>query len=120
MLWDFMLYQRTVEAERKAGEARIDARSASSDVHAVRDDLQRLLLLNRAMWELLRERTGCTDDDLMRKVTELDLQDGVRDGKLAVARRSCTACGRPLSRRHSRCMYCGAVDAGASPFPGAG
>lgn len=120
MLWEYLTYRRAAEAEQKASEARYDVRELNSDLHHARDDLQRVLLVTRAMWELLREKAGLTDEDLMQKVTELDLADGTRDGRLATGVRSCASCGRTLGRRQGHCLYCGAHDASRGPFEGRG
>lgn len=118
MFWDYLIYSRAVDAERQAMDAKALARDAQSDLHFARDAIERLVLVNRAMWELLAAKTGCTEQELMKKVEELDLSDGIADGKMKTAPRSCTSCGRPLGRRRAHCLYCGAKDASAGPFVG--
>lgn len=118
MLWDFLMYHRLGEVERKASDASYDARTITAELHRVRDDLERMQLVQRAMWDLLREPRGLTDEDLAAKITELDLQDGVRDGKLATAARTCPTCKRTMGRRHAHCLYCGVHDATRPPYLG--
>lgn len=77
--------------------------------------LERLTLLCQAMWTLVRDRNGVSEDDLARRVQELDLKDGKLDGRLAPGV-ACAACGRVSSRRHPRCLYCEAPRKGASTF----
>lgn len=120
MIWDFLTYQRAAAAERTADDARSQARTLGTDVHHVRDDLQRMMLVVHAMWDLLREKAGLTDEDLLQKINELDLRDGVQDGKHAQPARPCAACGRPMSNRFARCLYCGAHDEARLPFGGNG
>ena len=119
MLWDYLTYKRANEAEHKASEARYDVRLLATEFHHLRDDLERALLVNRAMWELLRGTKGLTDEDLAAKITELDLQDGVRDGRVTSPPRTCPTCNRTMGRRHAHCLYCGVHDATRPALPGA-
>ena len=38
-------------------------------------------LILEAIWELVKEQTELDDVDLMNKITEIDLRDGVKDGR---------------------------------------
>ncbi len=79
-----------------------------SRARAVADELARLELVCEAMWELVKEKTNLVDDDLLGKMAELDLADGVADGKKAKGGPvMCVKCNRPNSRRHDFCIYCG-------------
>ena len=77
--------------------------------------LEKLSLVCQALWTLVRDTAGVTEDDLARRVRDLDLSDGRLDGRVA-ASFNCEACGRVSSRRHERCLYCEAPRKGASPF----
>ena len=100
------------EAANRASEKRVqnltgeEARKA--DVRVLEAEIDKLSLICMAMWRLLEERTSLTEKDLLDKVSELDLQDGKADGKLAKPVSRCVACNRVMSRRHTRCLYCGA------------
>ncbi len=67
----------------------------------------RLSLLNQALWELLRDRVGLTDQDLERVVHEVDMRDGVEDGRVTDTAVRCPTCGRISNSKHYRCLYCG-------------
>jgi len=69
--------------------------------------IARLNLLNQALWELLRARLGLADADLERLIREVDLRDGVADGKMTVTPLECPRCGRISSSKHWKCLYCG-------------
>ncbi|HEO71588.1 MAG TPA: hypothetical protein ENN80_10015 [Candidatus Hydrogenedentes bacterium] len=69
--------------------------------------MARLSLLNQALWELIRERAHLTDADLEEKAREIDLRDGVEDGKITGTPVRCPSCGRVSNSKHYRCMYCG-------------
>ncbi|MCC6488282.1 MAG: hypothetical protein IT364_12355 [Candidatus Hydrogenedentes bacterium] len=67
----------------------------------------RLQLMNQALWELLRERMQLTDAELETKANEVDLRDGVQDGRMSDTALQCPSCGRVSSSKHWKCLYCG-------------
>ena len=84
------------------------ARLTQDHARQTEERLERLLLVSAALWELLRERTGLTEEDLMAKVMEIDGRDGTLDGKLPQTPIACPDCGRAVYPRHQTCLYCGA------------
>jgi hypothetical protein len=80
-------------------------------------DVDRLLLVNRALWELLSQEETLDEEHLIEKVKEIDLRDGTLDGKFRKAEiKHCTSCGRVLNRRHYRCLYCGSESLNVDPL----
>lgn len=61
----------------------------------------------QAMWELLSESTGLTDDDIKKRIMDIDLRDGKADGKMSNTVRPCSNCERPVSQKRDTCLYCG-------------
>ena len=103
-------YQRARETEGQlAGQrAAVVAENARSQVEMMQADIDRLMLCAQAMWEILKEEHGCTEEQLIRKITEIDMQDGKLDGK--VARQgpvACPKCGKANKRTRLACLYCG-------------
>ena len=115
----------SVAAEAAADRAATRASSAASardaqrEVRGLEDRLGRLTLVCMALWELLKERGELTEEDLATKVREIDLRDGVADGKITRQIKHCPSCDRVMSPRHQKCMYCGAVDLRVTPFDAA-
>ena len=66
-----------------------------------------LALVSQALWELVRERTNLTDDDIRAKIVEIDGRDGRVDGRLLGTPTKCPNCGRDAHTRQAACMYCG-------------
>lgn len=93
--------QEAGEARRRAGQAHTAAGNAE-------DRVERLALLTEALWVLLKEKTGATDEELLDKVREVDLSDGYLDGKVRRETVDCPSCGRTLAQRKNTCIYCGA------------
>lgn len=88
-------------------EAKGAAREARTQQVEVEARLDRTLLAFEAMWTLLRDKLDLTDQELVQRINELDLSDGKLDGKVRKSPVSCPSCGRTLSRRFPKCMYCG-------------
>ncbi len=87
-------------ASSKAGQAEIRVRE-------LEESLGKTMLICESLWELLRDKTGLTQDDLYAKLQEVDLRDGLLDGKNKSRTQVCCKCHRATSQRHARCMYCG-------------
>ncbi|MCA3006104.1 MAG: hypothetical protein IOD15_12205 [Phycisphaerales bacterium] len=100
------LEDRMVDALRHTPPARAPA-ALQNDVDELEQRVDRLTLLNAALWELLRDRAKLTEADLVNKVQEIDLRDGRSDGRIRSTPKVCDACGRTISSRHQRCLYCG-------------
>lgn len=104
------------EAKATAGQSVTRAAEAQQRVRELEDSLDRLTLVCMAMWDLIQEKTGLTETDLADRVQELDVRDGVRDGKVTRMPLQCPKCHRSISPRHKRCLYCGQVIGGATAF----
>jgi ribosomal protein L32 len=72
-------------------------------------NIAKSLLICEALWELLREKTNLTEEDLYKKLYEIDMRDGALDGQNQPKMRECPNCHRPVSGRHAACLYCGHV-----------
>jgi hypothetical protein len=70
-------------------------------------EIERLKLLNQALWELLRARLDLKDADLEKVIREVDLRDGAEDGRMTTTALKCPTCGRVSSSKHWKCLYCG-------------
>ena len=77
--------------------------------------LERAMLTMEALWSLLRDRVGITEDELRERILDIDLTDGVLDGKVRRPPRDCPACKRKVPHRLAQCLYCGA-EAPRDPF----
>ncbi|MHC4550933.1 MAG: hypothetical protein ACYTEZ_19435 [Planctomycetota bacterium] len=97
----------------RGGSAAADRARAKADTLELR--LERAFLTLEALWSLLRDRLGVTDEELGRRIVELDESDGMLDGKVRRAPTQCPGCQRTTPTRFPRCLYCGAAVA-LSPF----
>ncbi len=119
-IWNLIQQSQIGRSRAEASTAKTDAlhaqQSASDVRHEMGSRLDRLALVCQAMWELLRETQGVTEEMLIRKVSEIDLRDGKLDGKLVKNIRKCSDCGRVMNSRHTKCIYCGAENLLDSAF----
>jgi hypothetical protein len=97
------------DAHEEAMEAASDARHAVTLTDEVVHRVERLALMSQALWSLLRDRLGVTDEELMDVAKDLDLSDGYRDGRVRHASRKCPSCHRMVGKHHLRCIYCGTL-----------
>lgn len=104
-----------VHSRSKANQAQMESERATrlaSDVSLQNDaivaDVDKLFLIAKALWTILKEEHGYTDESLMQKIKEIDLEDGKLDGKISKTEKpSCPKCGRKVIGRHPVCLYCG-------------
>ena len=100
----------------QASNAASRADAAQQRVKELEHRLERLALACSAMWSLLQTHTGLTDEQLQEKIKQIDAADGVVDGRLGRAMLHCPGCGRSVSPRRGKCIYCGAACGGQSAF----
>jgi len=94
--------------EPDVGAARRTERQLQDDLSLLEERIDKLSVINYALWTLLQEKVGLTESELLERVKVVDLTDGRMDGKVRQQEvAQCTSCGRAMSRRHVRCMYCG-------------
>ncbi len=104
-------------AEAAARRSESKAGQIQSDLALLNERLDKLVLLSMAMWSLLQEQTALTEQQLTDRAQDIDLRDGVLDGKITQSVvQKCDNCGRAMSRRHRRCLFCGGVSLSETPF----
>lgn len=86
------------------------------EVRELERRLERLALVNKAMWTLLRTKVGLTDVELRSMILEIDAADGVIDGRIGSRLQVCTGCGRNLAAKQTRCQYCDVEVIQLDPF----
>lgn len=108
LFWDLRQDDRIRAAKTQADQTSYDLQSKQTQLEELRAAVDRLALVNQALWEIVRERVEMTDTDLQAKVDEIDRRDGAADGRLGMAAPACPRCRRPNAAGRTRCLYCGA------------
>lgn len=87
-----------------------------SQSERMRVELDRMFLIVEALWLLLKEKHGYSDDELTAKIVDLDLSSGRLDNRRPTREvGNCTKCNRRLMRNKKYCVYCGEIHLGG-PF----
>ncbi len=117
MLESLFLLQTASEQMARANHAQTTGELASRTANDVRlenqtlrAEVEKLYLITAAMWALLKETQGLTDEALARRMAQVDAADGTVDGRVTPGEpKSCGHCGRKLTKRKPLCLYCGAT-----------
>ena len=84
------------------------ASDAQSKIQMLKYDVEKLLMITEALWGILKDEHGFDEEELIRRVQEIDLRDGVLDGKVKSSGPArCPDCDRPLIGKRPICLYCG-------------
>jgi hypothetical protein len=117
LIWDFGDPSYETSIANPVSIATGPSASTQSTMDELRGRVDRLSLICCAMWSVIQAQTNVSDDDLIRLMTDLDLADGQHDGRVSVEQvGKCSACQRPVSSRHVKCIYCGQPRRAANPF----
>lgn len=110
-LWDIFQHRQIKTVDEKAELARVDSRQTGErlqfEAQRLEAKIDGLALICEALWELVRENTNLTNEDIHRKIEEIDLRDGRRDGRISGSVTECRKCHRQAHTRQVTCMYCG-------------
>lgn len=112
-LWEWRQQREIADVGQRASRAENAARN---EADKARVQIDSLTLACAAMWSILRDRLGVTDQQLMDRMRELDLSDGKLDGRISPAARGCPSCRRQVVPRKGLCLYCGTRIAPDEPF----
>lgn len=107
----FIGYSMGQRAASRAASLARSAAVADGTLHTNRiEDLNervdKLLMIVRAMWALMEEQ-GLTPEQLMAKIEELDLQDGVDDDQVRGQLAECPSCQSKVAPNLRACQLCG-------------
>ena len=97
------------EAARDRSRANAKTGALQRQLRFLEANLAKSLLINEALWELIRDKLKLTEQDLNDKLYEIDMRDGQLDGKNQRKIADCPKCQRKVSPRHPACIYCGHI-----------
>lgn len=109
LFWDINQQQRINEAHTAISRGAANLENTQQSLDELRAGIDRLILVNRALWELVSEKIGLTEADLRARVDAIDLRDGVADGRMGREVVLCQYCHRPNGKARKLCLYCGKI-----------
>ena len=110
IFWEIHQQRRIGQAKSAANSAKSAAVDAKAQVREFQRQLDKSMMLVEALWTLCQEAHGWTDQQLVDRVTDIDLRDGKLDGKVSRSARPCPECERIIAADRSQCMWCGSRD----------
>jgi len=91
-----------------AAAAESVAREAQTKTELFQHDIDRLLLITEALWTLMKQQNGYTDDTLVKLIQDIDQRKTTLYGSAAKdSPVACPACSRLNTATRAVCMYCG-------------
>ena len=86
------------------------ARSAadSSEFAELQAEVERLYFITEALWRILKEKHGLDENELVKQITLIDIEDGKLDGRKPKSPpQPCPKCNRTVGRQRLKCIFCG-------------
>jgi hypothetical protein len=112
-IYDWRQDSKIRDATARAEHAQIDAIIAESRASEARRRQHDTGIVLAAMWSIVKEKTGATDEDLHARVGELAASQRQQAASRGQPGR-CASCDRPMQRNRNTCVYCG-FDAPKAP-----
>ena len=105
------LLGRIDKAASDAERAQTEATRSQAEIDVLKLYIERLSMITEALWSILKEKHGYGDEELMKRITEIDQRDGKLDGHaVSSVAPVCPQCKRMHIAKHRPiCLYCGAT-----------
>lgn len=118
MLWDLIQQYQIGQLGQKIDRANDDIAVGSANVKAatrLNDKVDRLILLCQAMFELMQQTTGVTEEQLNAKVAEIHHREGLGGSLMTPKGTPCPKCGAIMSPQFGGCQFCGYRETPSAP-----
>ena len=85
-------------------QQRLDVEQLDMELDELRERVDQLAMVNRALWEILRDELQVGDERLSAQLEQMVER---RQAEGAPPGRTCGSCGRVVPRSREHCLYCG-------------
>jgi hypothetical protein len=119
-IWDIYQAHQISELNERVSNVQVSRTqdAVARDVaFGLEEKVDKLALICRAMFELMQESSGISEEQLRTKIVEVDLRDGQADNRMTRRATKCPKCEAMMSPKFGRCLFCGYKDEGAGPLP---
>lgn len=97
--------QKISDAKEAAGDAKRDAQNAMMRLRKAELQVEKLLVITEALWQIAKATSNLEDADLKTMVADIaEFRSG--EGALTEALK-CGGCQRPVPHSKDKCIYCG-------------
>jgi hypothetical protein len=113
IIWDLYQSHRIRQLDSRVNDvqaSRSHDQVARDAAFGLEEKMDRLALICCALFELMQKSTGVSDEDLRKKILEIDLRDGVADNRVTPQAKKCPKCAAAMSPKFRRCLFCGYKD----------
>ena len=107
IFWDIHHRSQMDRISSKSDRTDPKADRMERELRTMRQELDRVTLACQGLWELVREHSDITEAMLADRIAEIDLRDGMADGKMSPQVITCPACGRKTNSKRGICYMCG-------------
>ncbi len=104
---DMHQYRKIAQAQAEAAQAGYKAEAIDHRLNELERRVDRLALACQALWEIIKEKNGITEEQIFERMEEIDLRNGKSDGKVGSQILKCQKCGRNINTQRPVCVYCG-------------
>jgi hypothetical protein len=109
-LWAYYQQGQFSAATSTSEKALTHVEQVEDRIFRLERTIDQLKLVNIAFAELLVQNLGIPQSELIDKVKEIDLRDGVQNGRISTGVLLCPKCHRRYNAKVNKCQYCGYVD----------
>lgn len=71
------------------------------------DEIHHLKMVLESVWNLLKEKTGLSDEDLKQELKEIKFKNAEAAAKSEPG--TCSNCGKTIAQDSTKCVFCGRV-----------
>ena len=118
-IWDIYQAHQISKLNEKVSNvqvSRTEDNVARDVAFALEEKVDKLALICRAMFELMQESSGISEEQLRSKIVEVDSRDGQVDNRMTRRATKCPKCEAMMSPKFGRCLFCGYTDEAAGPL----
>ena len=113
IIWDLYQSHRIGQLDNRISDVQASrtqdnvARDAASGLE---EKVDRLALICCALFELMQASGGISEEQLRKKIAEVDVRDGAQDDRITPQAKKCPKCSAMMSPKFRRCLFCGHKD----------
>ena len=113
IIWDLYQSHRIGQLDKRIDDVQASSgrdRVARDTAFGLEEKMDRLALICCALFEVVQESSGISEEQLRKKIAEIDMRDGEQDNRITPRAKKCPKCDAMMSPKFHRCLFCGYKD----------